>query len=522
MTSGDPLEALARGIIGVGFDGRTVEAAPLDELRAFAPGAIILFARNAGSADELRALVAALRALASPAPLIAVDQEGGRVERIRDGVAALPPAMAAGAANDVALTESLGVLAGRDLARFGISLDLAPVADLASEPRGTVIATRAYGDDPESVAAHAGAFARGLERGGVAAALKHFPGHGATSADSHVTLPRVDATAAELRARHLVPFARAVAARDASVVLSAHVVVDAFDRAAPASLSPAVMTTLLRDELGFDGVAMTDCLEMDAIAARGGAVRGAVDALAAGADLLLISHHLDLARAAACAIVAAVRDGTVPRARLEAAHARVHALRARFAIPAPSNAPVDEGVPIEISRRAVTAVRGEPRLHDGKPVTVISFEGATHDAAAASGAGAAHAASPSLSAALRARGWKSEHMRVAVEPGDEDVELLLEHVAALGEREFVAVVRDAHVRDAQRRAVARLLDVAPHTIVVSARAPFDALLWSEAGRVLCIYGDGELAFAACADVLSGRAPARGTLPVRLARDAAVR
>ncbi len=522
MTTGDPLAALARGVIGVGFEGRTAADAPLDALRAFAPGAIILFARNAGTADELRGLIASLRATATPPPLIAVDQEGGRVERIRDGVAALPPAMAVGAANDGALTERLGLLAGRDLARLGVSLDLAPVADLASEPRGTVIATRAYGDDPDDVAAHAGAFARGLERGGVASALKHFPGHGATAADSHVTLPRVTASAAELRARDLVPFARAIAACDACVVLGAHVVVDALDPRRPASLSPAVMTRLLREELGFAGVAMTDCLEMDALASFGGAVRGAVDALAAGADLLLISHHLDLARDAAAAVVAAVRDGTIPVARLEEAHGRVSALRARFAILAPYAATLDDAAPLDAARRAVTAVRGEPKLRDGKPVTVISFEGVANDAAAASGVdGGAAAASPSLSAALRRRGWKSEHMRAALEPADDDLELLLQHVAALGEREFVAVVRNAHVHDAQRRAVARLLRTAPRAVVVSARAPFDALLWPDAERVLCIYGDGELAFEGCADVLSGRVPARGTLPVRV-RDAAVR
>ncbi len=206
-----------------------VEDAPLAELRAFAPGAVILFARNTGPADALRALVAELRALTPLPPLIAVDQEGGRVARIGDAVAQLPAAMAAGAAGDVAACERLGMLLGRDLARLGISVDFAPVADCALDPANTVIGTRAYGSDPLMVGRFAGAFARGLETGGVAAALKHFPGHGSTSVDSHLALPHVELDEATLRARDLQPFAACISAGAAQIVMAAHVVVDALD-----------------------------------------------------------------------------------------------------------------------------------------------------------------------------------------------------------------------------------------------------------------------------------------------------
>lgn len=519
--SADPA-ALARGVIAVGFEGADAGAAPLDALRAFGPGALTLFARNVGSPEALRELVAALRALGEPPPLIAVDQEGGRVARVREGVAQLPSAMALGATGDVALTEELGTLLGRDLARLGISLDFAPVADLALEPASTVIGTRSYGDDPERVAAFASAFARGLERGGVAAALKHFPGHGATATDSHLALPRVALAAPALRRRDLVPFARAVAERAASLVMTAHVVVEAFDRERPATLSPAVLTGLLRDELGFEGVVATDCLEMDAIATTVGTVRGVVEALAAGADLMLVSHRLELAHEAAEAVAAAVRAGALPLARLEQAHARVLALRERFAAPAPLAETLAESAPLAAARRAVTVLRGAPRLREGAPVTVISFEGSLADNAALSGArGPLHEA-PSLSAALRRRRWKSELMRVPLEPDADDVDLLLEHVPRLGEREFALVVRRAHLFPAQREAVARILALAPHALIVSAREPYDALLWPQAERVLCIYGDEPLAFEGCADVLSGRAEPGGTPPVRLVETNAVR
>ncbi len=517
------LPALARGVICVGLDGSRAEDAPLDQLRAFGPGAVILFGRNVGTADEVRELVARLRALADPAPLIAVDQEGGRVERLRNGVAALPSAMAVGAAGDVALAQRLGGLLGRDLAGLGITVNLAPVADLALQPRSRVIGTRAYGDDPERVAAFTGAFARGLERFGVAAALKHFPGHGSTAEDSHVALPRVTVDAATLRARDLVPFARSIASGAASIVLTAHVVVEALDAHQPATLSRAILTGLLREELGFEGVIATDCLEMAAIAAGIGTVDGAVAALAAGADLLLISHHLELAHAAAGAIAAAVHAGRIPLGRLQEAHARVHALRRRLAArpPLPEDA-VDEHAPREAAQRAVTAIAGDPRLRDGKAVTVISFEGEHSDNAAKSGNALRALDVPSLSGALRRLGWKSEVMRVPLEPAEEDLDLLLEHVPALGDREFVVVTRDAHLSPAQGEAVARILALAPDALIVSARSPFDALLWPSARRVICIYGDREVALNGCADVLAGRAPLRGTLPVRLNGTAAVR
>lgn len=516
------LATLARGVIAVGFEGARAADAPLDELAAFGPGATILFARNVGTTAELSELVGALRGLASPAPLVTIDQEGGRVARITDGVAQLPSAMAVGASADPALAAELGTLLGRDLARLGISVDFAPVADLALQPQSRVIATRAYGDRAEPAGALATAFARGLERGGVASAVKHFPGHGSTADDSHIALPRVGADATTLRMRDLVPFARVIAARACSIVMTAHVVIDAFDTTRPATLSRAVLSDLLRGELGFDGVIATDCLEMDAIANGVGTVAGAVEALAAGADLLLISHRLQLARDAAEAIVAAVEDGRVPRARLEDAHARVLTLRERLAERAAFGGVVAEQAPLEAARRAVTVVRGDPRLRAGKPVTVISFEGTIVDNVATSGARGGAAAPPSLSSALRRRRWKSEVMRVPLEPDADDLELLLEHIPRLGDREFVVVTRDAHLYPEQRNAVARILALTPDAVIISARAPFDALLWPAARRIACIYGDQPLAFEGCADVLSGDAEPRGILPVRVDENAAVR
>jgi beta-N-acetylhexosaminidase len=497
----------AAELVTAGFDGRTAAEAPLAALRALAPGAIVLFARNVGTPAELRELVAALRATQPLPPLIAIDQEGGRVARIADGVVALPPAMAVGAAGDVAACERLGILAGRDLARLGVSVDYAPVGDCAVDPGNTVIGTRAYGGDPTHVARFAAAFARGLERGGVAAAIKHFPGHGATAVDSHLALPHVTDDERTLRARDLVPFAAAVAAA-VPIVMTAHVVVDALDPLHPATLSPRILTGLLREELGFTGVIATDCLQMDAIAGSVGTVAAAVDAIAAGADLVTISHTLDLARDAAAAIAAAAGDGRLPPARVADARARVRALRERYAHLAPFDGSVDEGEPARVARAAVTIVRGDVRLRLDRPVTVISFEGAAFD-----GAGGARTALPSLSAALRARRMRSELMRVPLAPDADDIDLLLAHVPALGDRNFVVVVRRARAHQAQRTAVERVLAAVPAAIVVAATEPWDAFVFPAARNVACTYGDDDVMFAACADVLCGRAEPLGRLPV---------
>jgi len=491
----------------VGFPGARLADVPLAELRAFAPGAVIAFARNVGTPAETRELFAALRALADVPPLLAVDQEGGRVARLgAELVAELPAAMAVAAAADPAACERLGRLAGRDLAALGVSVNFAPVADLALHADNAVIGNRSYGSDPQTVARFAIAFARGLESAGVAAAFKHFPGHGDTAVDSHRALPRLAADAARLRERDLVPFAEAIAASAASIVMPAHAITP-FDPERPATTSPRVLHDLLRAALGFAGVIATDDLEMDAIAAGVGTVRGAVDALAAGADLLLICHRLDVAHEAATAIAAAVERGELSRARLEEAAERVLRLREEHAQPAPP-LEVDAGEPLAVARRAVTVIRGTPRLADGKPVTVISFEGTVRD-----GAAGPRAQTPSLSAALRLRRWQSDVMRVALEPDPEDLELLLAHVPALGERNFVVVTRAAHRYPVQAAAVNALLERIPAAIVISAREPYDIGCFPAARTLACIYGDERISFEGCADVLSGRAHAEGVLPI---------
>ena len=506
------LERLASSVLCVGFPGDAPDAAVLAELRELVPGGVILFGRNVSTPERTRGLVDAVGAALgnAPPPIVAIDQEGGRVMRLRRGTTASPSAMAVTAAGDPVLAERLGRAMAGDLRRIGVNLNFAPVLDLALEPASTVIGTRAYSDSAARAAEFGTAMLRGLQGGGVGATLKHFPGHGATATDSHAGLPIVGAALATLRARELVPFCAGIAA-GVRAVMAGHIIATALDPDLPASLSPRVLTGLLRDELGFDGLIVTDCLQMDAIARSVGTARGAVLALAAGADGLTISHDLAVARAARDAIVAAVERGEVPRARLEAASAAMLRFRSAAAGATATDTPAPDGeIAGMIAQRAVTLVRGRIALRSDVPLNVVSFEGGAGD-----GIAALAAERPELHLALRRRRFRSDSLRVALEPSGEMIENLLGLIQAQAGRGLVIVMRRAHLHAAQRRAIDALLAAAPDAILISANEPFDVPCFTKARTVLCTYGDEEIMLEALADVLAGTIEASGRLPVTL-------
>ncbi|MEV2239867.1 glycoside hydrolase family 3 N-terminal domain-containing protein [Micromonospora sp. NPDC049891] len=283
-----------------------------------------LFGSNVNEPAQVSASTAALRS-GRPDVLIAIDEEGGDVTRLAHATGSPYPGNAAlGAIGDVALTRRVYQAIGAELANLGITVDLAPTVDVNTADDNPIIGTRSFGADPVAVAAHAAAATAGLQAAGVAACAKHFPGHGATVADSHHELPTVDVAPDLLRQRDLPPFAAVVAA-GARAVMTAHIRVPALTGDGPATFSRAVLVDLLRHEYGFDGVIVTDALEMKGAAlAAGGVAPGAVRALAAGADLLCIGAKVDaeLVEQVAAEIVAALGDGRLERARVEQAAGR--------------------------------------------------------------------------------------------------------------------------------------------------------------------------------------------------------
>jgi beta-N-acetylhexosaminidase len=290
---------------------------------------VTLFGPNVHDREQLAVLTASLRD-ATAEPVIAIDEEGGDVTRISHQAGSEYPGNAAlGAVDDVALTASVYAALGADLAALGVNFNLAPAVDVNTEADNPVIGTRAFGSDPALVARHAAAAVTGLQSAGVAACAKHFPGHGSTIADSHLVIATVDAPLRVLRARDLPPFEAAIAA-GVRAIMPSHLRIPELTGELPASLSRHAQTDLLRGELGFTGVIVSDGLEMRAVSDRYGIPEAAVQAVIAGTDLLCLGRDQDRQsfQAVRAALVEAVRSGRLPGSRLEEAAARVADLRA--------------------------------------------------------------------------------------------------------------------------------------------------------------------------------------------------
>lgn len=317
-------------LVMVGFDGTTPSKEVTRLIKGSRVGGVILFRRNVEEPAQVLTLTRALQRLATKAPLfIAVDQEGGRVSRLPPPFTQFPPAAVLGARNSFDLTYGVGEAMGRELAAVGINMDMAPVLDVNTNAANPVIGDRAFGDSPIVVEEHGLALIVGLQDRRVIACAKHFPGHGATSADSHFELPEVKASLRRLERIDLRPFAHAIANRLAAV-MTAHVMYPALDPKAPATLSKPIITGLLRQAMGFEGLVITDDLEMKAIAGRHDPATAAVKAFQAGADVLLFCRDTNAPRRAIAALADLVKRGRLSEARIDRSLERVLRTKERF------------------------------------------------------------------------------------------------------------------------------------------------------------------------------------------------
>ncbi len=326
----DDVRRQAAGLFMVGFPGTTPT---LDVLSLIDDGiaGCILFKRNVESAGQVAQLNHALKAHAARPFLLAVDQEGGRVARLRGApFTAVPTMRALGDLGDEALAERVGRLLAFEVRAAGFDWDFAPVLDVDTNPANPVIGDRSFSRDEQVVTRLGLALARGMEAQGVASCAKHFPGHGDTAQDSHLALPHLPHDLTRLRRVELAPFA-AWARAGLSSIMTAHVIFDALSPGVPATMSRAVLQGLLRDELHFEGVVVSDDLEMKAIADHFPVERAVVEGLLAGVDLFLVCHDPKVQRRAIDAVVTAIKDGRVPLARIEAALTRISFLAGRFA-----------------------------------------------------------------------------------------------------------------------------------------------------------------------------------------------
>ena len=462
------LERLAAGCLLAGFEGPTVP----DWLRRWLDaglGGVVLFAWNVESREQVAELTAALRS--ERELVVAIDEEGGDVTRLEAASgSSYPGNWALGVVDEAAVTVSVAQAIGADLAAVGVNVDLAPVADVNSNPLNPIVGVRSFGSDSRLVARHVGAFVTGLQRTGVAACVKHFPGHGDTQEDSHLELPRVDRDE-ETMAAMLLPFRSAIDSK-ARAVMTAHIRIEGLDDV-PATVSRAVIGDLLRGDLGFTGVVMTDALEMRAVSATVGSEEGAVRALEAGADALCLGHDLRPEPVHA-AIVEAVRTGRLENGRVAEAAARVADLgRSTF-----ERFDQSPDVGLEVARRALVA-DGTVALR--RPPLVVELSPEASIAAGSSNHGLADVLQSATA------------LRLHDAPLDPRT-LVEEHF----DRQLVVVVRDAHRHTWERVAVQALLEAAPDGVVVEVGVP----VWRPDGvGYIGTHGQGRVNLEAAAERL---------------------
>jgi len=319
------------------LSGTTITPEIRSLAREFSLGGVIFFARNIEAAEQVAELSHDVQSLSNGMPLwVSVDQEGGRVARLKEPFTVWPPMATLGRRGDEELAGRFAAALAAELRAVGITLDYAPVLDIHTNERNPVIGDRALSTDADMVARLGVAIIRGLQEHGVAACGKHFPGHGDTSVDSHLELPLVEHPPDRIRRVECVPFRAAIKA-GVRFIMTAHILVPSLDETQPATLSRRIVYDLLRDELGFEGVILSDDLEMKAIAATMPVPEAAVRAIAAGCDgLLICSGKPDVQYAALERLVHAVEDGTIPVTRLEDALTRLRRAKEQTLAAAPA------------------------------------------------------------------------------------------------------------------------------------------------------------------------------------------
>lgn len=493
------LTRLANSVLQPGFVGTS---APDWVLRRIADGltSVVLFGRNIHSLEQVAALTAQLRA-ENPDLIVAVDEEAGDVTRLeRHTGSSRPGNLALGTVDDPDLTFQVAHDLGRELRAAGVSLNYAPSADVNSNPLNPVIGVRSFGAHTETVARHTAAWIRGLQSAGVAACAKHFPGHGDTTVDSHHGLPRLDADAETIARVALPPFRAAIEA-GVRTVMTAHMLIPAYDDELPATLSPRIVGDLLRGELGFTGLVITDGIEMGAVSGPYGITGATVRAVAAGADAVCVGgESADEATTAALAeaLAHAVRSGVLPEERLTEASDRVTGF-AGWSRRLPQAASEPDGgrdTGLAAARRAVRVHR-KPGAHTSLPLTgaphVVELAPATH--LAIDGGTPWGVADP-----LRALRPDTTSVRL----GESDLahhEALDRAALAPAEgRALVVVVRDAARHSWMERALNGLVRSRPDAVVVEMGVPSDA---APAAVHLNTHGATRVCGIAAAEVLLG-------------------
>ena len=490
--------------------------------RGDASGVTLFRHKNVGSPEQLRDLCARLQAArpaGDPPLVIGLDQEGGQLQAVGDPATAWPGNLALGATGSEELAEAVGRAIGLEAAALGANLVFAPVCDVLQRGSATPLGTRPFGSDPVLVGRLAAAMVRGLQGAGVVAVLKHFPGHGSAVGDSHAAMPVVRDDAATIRARDLAPFRAGIAA-GVKAVLPGHLAAPALTDGQPiaATVSPQLLGSLLRGELGFDGVTVSDALDMGGAGTAGHLDTQAVAAVAAGMDLLLLVHPAALEDSVVDAIRAALAAGTVDSAGAEAARARIHALRTWLGRAGQPNLNVvgceaHLALARRVAEASVTLVRdpaGLLPLRSCAGLRVALVAPVPVDLTPAETSSYVHL---DLADALRRRGADVTEIVAPLDPSKAQAAALVD---AAWDADLVLMgTFDAVSHPGQLELIRATAATRRPTIAIALRSPYDAALYPPAIAAICTYGIQAPQMDALAAGLVGEIPFAGRLPVSL-------
>jgi len=509
-----------------GFKGTVISEEIKHLIHTYHIGGVILFGRNIGTPQEILQLTSSLQKEAHLAGyevplLICIDQENGVVRRLGEGTTVIPGAMLLGAAQDPRYARLAGELTGKELKALGINWNLAPVVDINNNPANPVIGVRSFGEGAEQVSELAKQSMFGMQQAKVMTTLKHFPGHGDTSVDSHLDLPVISHDLERLHNVELVPFKSCIAA-GADAVMSAHVYFPALEQEAnlPATLSRSVITGLLREELGFDGVITTDCMEMDAIAKGIGTVAGSVMAVQAGVDLVMVSHLHSLQEQAILSIAKAIETGEIVEQQVEHSIRRIDQMAEHYSSWEEINRSTE--VPETVGSAAhYTAMR---RIYEqgvtlvpGSSTSVIAPDDRVllvypHNDYATMVEDKRYA---TLEMADQLKEVHSLLDVIEVDPARFSEQQAAIISQAAGYDRLVILTLNAAFQESQRLFVEKLLKTGVPADVIAIRTPYDAAWFKQAERIFCAYEFTHPAFEVIAEALIGRLEVGGILPVTL-------
>ncbi len=500
--------------LAVGFPGTEVPQALRELVAEYKIGNIILFEENIRDAAQLRRLCGELRTLIAThtglPPLISIDQEGGVVSRLKGDCALAPSAMGVAATGDPVNAHRAGEITGRELRALGVNFDLAPVMDVNSNPRNPVIGARSYGARPEDVCDYGTAMIRGLQAGGVRCCAKHFPGHGDTAVDSHLGLPRVDKTLQQLEACELIPF-RAAIRSGVDAIMTTHILFPRLEPGGvPATMSRRILTGMLREQLGFRGLIVSDCMMMGAIQDDYGTVPGCLAAAKAGVDLLFVSHSMELAAQVARALAEEAAAGRLDAGELAASVARMVRLREHLP-PAEGFEAVGSAAHRDafraMRRAGLTRVGTAPRPELGEnPLFLGCYPFRT-----------TQASSP-VDTKVAFGPWMAQRLggEALVTPTDpEEGDIARAVDAARGHSALVLGTYNAHVKRGQLRLLAALAGLGLPMACVALRDPYDLAGLPENVYGLAAYEYNIESLDTVAQALTGAFTPVGRLPVPL-------